>query len=82
MREPHEMVTASRMQNGANSLETIYLVTKKIFEFLLMFTFRALGVENPRGGAVVLYIYYSMMHHTSHLVNFYIVYNIERLMMR
>ena len=54
MRDPQEMVTASRMQNMVQiRKETIYFVTKKFVHFFLyFFTFRALGVYSRRGGAI------------------------------
>ena len=45
------MVTASRMQNMVQiRKKNTYFVTN-IFSFFI-FTFRALGVESPRGGAI------------------------------
>ena len=50
MREPYEMVTASRIQNMVDiGKGNAFFVTI----FLLIFTFRALGVESPRGGAML-----------------------------
>ena len=53
MPEPQEMCTASRMQNMVQiRKKNIYFVTQFSFIFAF-FTFRALGVESPRGGAIV-----------------------------
>ena len=48
------MVTASRMQNMVQiRKKNTYFVTNKFFRFFI-FTFRALGVESPRGGAMTV----------------------------
>ena len=48
------MVTASRMQNMVQiRKKNIHLGTKPFFQ-LFFFPFRALGVESPRGGAMVI----------------------------
>ena len=47
------MVIASRMQNMVQIRKNnAYLVTKKFVRLFLVFTFRDLGVESPRGGAI------------------------------
>ena len=52
MREPKEMVTALCMQKMYIRMKNAYSVAKKCFQFVLIVTFRALGVESPRGGAI------------------------------
>ena len=52
MREPSEMYTVSRMQSmvQARKKSTYSAATRFLCVF---FTFRALGVESPRGGAMM-----------------------------
>ena len=51
MRDPSEMYTASRMQNMVHIGKKKRLVRDQSL-FHLFFTFRALGVESPSGGAI------------------------------
>ena len=54
MREPLEMFTASRMQNIVQiHTKNKYFVIKQ-FSIFYIFTFRAVGVESPRGGAITV----------------------------
>ena len=47
------MVTASRMQNIVQVRKKYtYFVTSKFLTFFLFYTFSALSVESPRGGAI------------------------------
>ena len=54
MREPWEMYAASRMQNMAQIRKSnAYSETNIAFSFFfVVFTFEALGVESPHGGAI------------------------------
>ena len=66
MREPSEMHTASRMQNLVQiRAQNAYFVTKVFVRFVFV-TFRALGVESPRGGAIP----YSAKHSQYTINNF------------
>ena len=57
MREPWEMVTASRMQNMVQiRKKNSYFVTKLLFLKIGKSYFGALGVESPHGGGHVLTI--------------------------
>ena len=56
------MVTVSRMQSMVQiRKKNTCSVTKKFARFFFIFTFEALGVKSPRGGAMVkplfLYVY-------------------------
>ena len=54
MREPLEMITASRMQNMVQIREKNLISSpKSVFVFYFV-TFTALGVESPRGGAIYM----------------------------
>ena len=58
MQEPLEIVTASRMQNIVQfRKKNAYLATYICSFSFIAFTFRALGVESPRGGAIMMYIW-------------------------
>ena len=55
MRERWEMYTALRMQNmqQIRKKNVCFVINKNCrFCFVVNFTFRALGVESPRGGAM------------------------------
>ena len=53
------MITASRMQSMVQIRKENDLVTKSLFRFFVVVncTFRALGVEGPRGRAIVQQIH-------------------------
>ena len=57
MWELKEMFTVSRMQHMVNiRKKNAYFVTKPFFDYLSI-TFRAFGVESPRGGAICMYVF-------------------------
>ena len=53
MRKPLEMYIASRMQNMVQiRARSVGFTTKLLFDIFPNFSFGALGVESPHGGAI------------------------------
>ena len=62
MREPLEIVTASRIQNMVEiRKKNTYFVTKLLFRIFGNSSFGALGVESPHGGAINATLYYIIL---------------------